>query len=113
MQTLAERMRFLRAATGAHATQLSRVAGVSENLVGMYERGDRGARMSLDTALKIAVVTGCDPVWLVSGKGETPVEDAVRTTFDRAAATLPPDERPTLTPDPSTPPDASPDVRAA
>ncbi len=54
---------------GLSARKLSRNAGVSSSLIAMIESGARGARLSLDSAEKIAAALGIS-VGELSGFGQ-------------------------------------------
>ena len=69
-----------------------------------WEKGKRSPQGGYRKALEI--LTGIP-------EGEWMSERELAAIAAATAATLPDDERPTLTPDPSTPPDATPDARAA
>lgn len=92
----AQRLRAARKARGWSLADASEGTGYAKSSWQVWESG---VFPPADRALTIAAALGVtvEDIW---GAQPLPVE-------------LPDDERPTLTPDPSTPPDASPDARAA
>jgi len=74
-QTLSDRLKTARAASGLSARKLSKLAGLAEGHVAMIERGtvDDG---SVQTIGKIAKALGVSLDWLVFGDGTGPSAEA-------------------------------------
>jgi len=66
--TAQQRIRWLLAARGLSARELSLKAGVGESYVGQVERGETGENMQRKTAAKIARATGVSAEWVMSGQ---------------------------------------------
>lgn len=81
MQSLAERIRFLREASGRDAAPLSQLCGLASSHLGMIERG-RVTNLTEKTLRAIAEATGATLPWLAFGQGEAPTEDVVRRSVD-------------------------------
>lgn len=98
--SLAERITLAFEVRGKTYTDAAEALGVTRSAVGHWANDRR--QPDLDDLRALAKALDVDLAWLALGEGNPPV-----------TATLPDDERPTLTPDPSTPPDATLDARAA
>lgn len=86
MQTsLAQRVAYLREASGRDAAPLSRLCGLASSHLGMIERGDV-TNLAEKTLRAIADVTGTPLPWLAFGLGEAPAREAVRAAVDAADA---------------------------
>lgn len=70
------------------ARELDKLAGLTPCHISLIESGRRPNPES-ETLRAIAGVLGISLDWLVLGKGETPHEEDVRASVDRARASLP------------------------
>ena len=84
MNTLAERLRWARRTAGISKRGLCDVAGLDPSHVRAIETGDRGKRLSADTALNLGRALGCTVEWLINGEGAPPSPEAVRAAVARA-----------------------------
>jgi len=85
MQTLGERLRWAREASGLSQRALSARAQLkSPRHVGLIEL-DTYKTIEGTTAAQIAGVLGVSLDWLLSGTGEQPTAEAIRESAGRAA----------------------------
>lgn len=84
MQTLGERLRWAREASGLSQRALSARAQLSPRHVGLIEL-DTYKTIEGTTASKIAGVFGVSLDWLLSGAGEVPTAEAIKESAGRAA----------------------------
>ena len=82
MQTMADRVRWLRETAGIGSREAGRMVGLSNAYFYSLESGTSAPRAG--TALDMADLFGCDVRWLVTGQGEPPDPDAVRAAVERA-----------------------------
>lgn len=83
MDTLPERLVWLRTTIGVSARELSARAGLSSGMWGLLESGEKDdPRGSTLGAIAESTGTGLD--WLMKGKGEAPDADDVRAASDAA-----------------------------
>lgn len=74
---LGQRLVAVRATTGLSQAAFAESLGLSLRAYANYERGEREMPVALFRALY--EVHGVDPVWLLAGPGEQPVQAATRT----------------------------------
>lgn len=77
MQTLAERLAWMRQVTNLTLRELSEKTGLSYSGLGMIERGMR-VNIPVDTLQKITETYKIDPLWLMTGQGKQPSERALK-----------------------------------
>lgn len=100
-----EALKARRIELGLTVVQAAEKIGVSPSYYSDLETGTRDKSPGTANAFAIEAAFGIPArLWLTAEE---------RRRVEELEAQSPPDERPTLTPDPSTPPDASPDARAA
>ena len=61
---------------GANQKQASKVLGLSEPTLSRYLSGERTAGTA--TVLKIARRSGCEPLWLITGKHSNPTPRCIK-----------------------------------
>ena len=98
--TLAERISLALEVRGKTYTDLASEVGVTRSAVGHWANDRR--QPDVDDLRALAKALDVDVAWLAFEQGDAPVAAPI------AAPIIPDDDRPTLTPDPSTP-----DARAA
>lgn len=83
METLAKRVRFLRAAASVSARELARLACLDSSHIRRIESGDR-PDPATSTTTAIAAVFDVSLDWLARGLGEVPSDAKIRTAIERA-----------------------------
>jgi transcriptional regulator with XRE-family HTH domain len=85
MDSIAQRLRCVREASGLGTKVLSELCGLSGSHVRMIEQGDV-ASPDLKTLERIAATTGVPVAWLAFGQGDPPADDEVRAACEAARA---------------------------
>jgi transcriptional regulator with XRE-family HTH domain len=78
MQSIGERIAIARKLSGLSAAELGRRAKLSNAIVSMLEGGQR-EDPHVSTVTQIAAVLGARVEWLISGEGDGPTEEEVKT----------------------------------
>jgi transcriptional regulator with XRE-family HTH domain len=81
-ETLKVRLKRAREMAGLSARALSSLAGLTPSHVSLIEAGQPGIESK--TAMKLAGVLGVSLDWLLTGKGEPPTAEAVKSAVERA-----------------------------
>jgi transcriptional regulator with XRE-family HTH domain len=75
METMGDRIRYLRGIKGLSQTDLADRVGVTKSAVSQWELG-QSANIKLQTFLKLCEVLGCLPEFLIYGPSRRPPEDS-------------------------------------
>lgn len=85
MESIAQRLRHVREASGLGTKVLSETCGLSGSHVRMIEQGDVTSP-DLRTLERIAATTGVPVSWLAFGQGECPAAEVIRAAVEAARA---------------------------
>ena len=83
MESISQRLRRIREASGLGGKRLSEICGLGNSHVRMIERGDVKTP-DLRTVEKLAEKLGVSAPWLMFGVGEYPGDDAVKAVATAA-----------------------------
>ena len=86
MDTLAERVRFLREASGLSQVKFGEAVGLSDSFISMLESGKR-PRIGQEAAILLARSTGAPAGWVSFGEGKKPSAKAIRASMGIKAPT--------------------------
>jgi transcriptional regulator with XRE-family HTH domain len=82
--TIADRIRYLREASGLSQKKFGEVVGLSDGFVSLLETGGR-AGMGYDKARIVAEASGTTVDWVLGGHGEGPARGRVARSVAKAA----------------------------